>query len=198
MAGPAAFGPNVLLRALLIVAASVVAPSAATSLAAQDSANGLLVAGSLDDAPRPHWSAVRAKAPIDIDGRIDETVWATTPVIDHFVQQQPNRGAPATERTEVRILYDDDNLYVAADLLYEDPSNIVRTGLLRDANTAQGDAFAISLDTFHDRRTGAVFFINAGGALRDAQTSDDGRVRNLPWNSAGEVKTHTHLSLIHI
>ena len=192
MAGPAAFGPNVLLRALFIVAASVVAPSAATSLAAQDSADGLLVAGSLDDAPRPHWSAVRAMAPIDIDGRIDETVWATTPVIDRFVQQQPNRGAPATERTEVRILYDDDNLYVAADLLYEDPSNIVRTGLLRDANTAQGDAFAISLDTFHDRRTGAVFFINAGGALRDAQTSDDGRVRNLPWNSAGEVKTHTH------
>ena len=112
--------------------------------------------------------------------------------IDRFVQQPPNRGAPATERTEVRILYDDDNLYVAADLLYEDPSNIVRTGLLRDANTAQGDAFAISLDTFHDRGTGAVFFINAGGALRDAQTSDDGRVRNLPWNSAGEVKTHAH------
>ena len=132
-----------LLLHAFILALLAVSPFTGTSLAAQDSASRLLVAGNLDDAPRPHWSAVRATASIDIDGRIDEGVWATAPVIDRFVQQQPNRGAPATERTEVRILYDDQNLYVAANLIYEDPSKIVRTGLLRDANTAQGDAFAI-------------------------------------------------------
>ena len=92
MASATALGPSALLRALLIVAASAVAPSAATSLAAQDSAGGLLVAGNLDDAARPHWSAVRAMALIHIDGRIDETVWATAPVIDRFVQQPPSRS----------------------------------------------------------------------------------------------------------
>jgi hypothetical protein len=172
------------------------APFVAPGLAAQDATGqpALLVTGNLNDAPRPETFAVRATADIELDGRLDEPVWQTTPLIDRFVQQRPRDGAPASERTEVRILYDDQNLYVGANLFYADPSQIVRTGLLRDAGTGQGDVFAISLDTFLDGRTGAVFFVNPGGALRDAQTYDDGRIRNLPWNSAGQVKTVTHAS----
>jgi hypothetical protein len=151
----------------------------------------LLVTGNLDAAPRPTAIATHATGSIDIDARLDEPSWAAAPVIDQFVQQNPRKGAPASERTEVKILYDDDNLYVGAELYYKDINDIVRTGLQRDANTGQGDAFSIGLDTFNDKRTGAIFFVNPGGALRDALTADDGRARNLPWNSAGRTKART-------
>ena len=151
-----------------------------------------VVTGRLNDAPRPHAEAVRATGTIQIDGRLNEATWAAAFVIDRFVQQRPNPGAPVSERTEVRLLYDDENLYVGAEFYDRNPSGIVRSPLQRDANTSQGDAFAISLDTFLDGRNAAVFYINAGGIIRDTQSADDGRARNLAWNSAGNVKTRVH------
>ena len=99
---------------------------------------------------------------------------------------------PVSERTEVRILYDDENLYVGAEFYDRNPSGIIRSPLQRDGPTPNGDAFAISLDTFLDGRNAAVFYINAGGIIRDTQSADDGRSRNLAWNSAGNVKTRVH------
>ncbi len=188
--------PGAVVLALLILGVSgtpAVAqqePPTPAPPAAQQS-QGLLVTGNLDAAPRPTAMATRATGSIDIDGRMDEDSWAAAPVIDRFVAQNPRKGAPASERTEVKILYDDDNLYVGAELYYKDINDIVRTGLQRDANTGQGDAFSIGLDTFLDKRTGAIFFVNPGGALRDALTADDGRARNLPWNSAGSANART-------
>src|SRR4051812_46408299 len=61
-------------------------------------------------------AAVRASTNIVIDGRFDESAWTSAPVADSFVQRAPVEGRPSTERTEVRMLYDDDALYVAASL----------------------------------------------------------------------------------
>ena len=105
-----------------------------------------------------------ATVSIQIDGRLDEATWAEAFVIDRFVQQRPSPGAPVSERTEVRILYDDENLYVGAEFYDSNPSGIVRSPLQRDGPTPNGDAFAISLDTFLDGRNASVFYINAGAS----------------------------------
>ena len=162
-----------------------------TPLAAQQGDPAVLT-GSLNEAPRPHAEAVRATGRIQIDGLLDEVSWDSAFVIDRFIQSRGSPGAPVSERTEVRILYDDENLYVGAELYDSNPSAIVRSPIQRDNSTGQGATFAISLDTFLDRRNGAVFFFNAGGVIRDAQTAEDGRVRNVAWNSAANVKTRVH------
>jgi hypothetical protein len=173
------------------LALALLALAFARDAAAQQDAADLVIRGNLDDAPRPHADAVRAPGPIQMDGRLDEAAWKAAPVIDRFVQQKPRAGAPATERTELRILYDDQFLYVGVELYYADPSQIVRTGLQRDANTAEGDVFGISFDTFLDRQNVTAFFVNPGGAIRDAQSSEDGRIKNFAWDGAARAKTRT-------
>ncbi|MDZ7780227.1 MAG: DUF5916 domain-containing protein [Gemmatimonadota bacterium] len=146
----------------------------------------------LDAAPRPEATAVRASGAIAIDGVLDDDAWADASVIDRFIQQKPDPGLPATERTEVRILYDDEHLYIGAEMFDSDPSSLVIPTLQRDPNTRDGDAFGFTLDTFHDGQSSFAYFINPGGAVRDVQTDDDGRVSNAAWESAHEVQTRIH------
>ena len=146
----------------------------------------------LDAAPRPLASAVRAPGPVEVDGILDDAAWGAAPVIDEFIQQRPAAGWPASERTEVRILYDDENLYIGAELHDSDPSGLIITTLQRDPNTRDGDAFGLSLDTFGDGSGSFSFFINPGGAIRDSQTSDDGRINNAAWDGAYDLRTRIH------
>ena len=75
--------------------------------------------------PRPTLVAVRASGPITIDGVLDEVVWASVEPAQNFIQALPNTGALATERTEVRILYDDKALYIGAILYDREPDKII-------------------------------------------------------------------------
>ena len=86
------------------------------------------------DGPVAH--AVRTTAPIDMDGVLGEPVWMTAPPLDEFYQLDPDMGAPPTERTEIRFLYDDEAIYVGA-WNYESPSRIATRFLKRD--TPQSD-----------------------------------------------------------
>ena len=102
-----------------------------------------------------------------MDGVLDEAVWQTADVARGFVQAEPREGLAATERTEVRIAYDDRNLYVGAMLYDSEVGALVVNDIKKDfAETAQ-DAFAVILDTFRDRRNGYVFMTNPEGAKRD-------------------------------
>ncbi len=139
--------------------------------------------------PRPESFATRTVTEISIDGRLDERVWSTGVPIAEFVQSKPNTGAPATENTLVRILYDDKNLYVGAICYESDPDRITVTSLERDFQTLNSDIFGISLDTFLDRRNGFIFWVNPRGAIRDAQAFDDSRTRNDAWDGIIDVKT---------
>ena len=76
-------------------------------------------------APRPVLRASRATGPIVIDGVVDEAAWAGAQVATDFIQSKPNTGYPATERTEVRFLYDDDKLYIGAVMYDETPGLLV-------------------------------------------------------------------------
>ena len=73
-------------------------------------------ASTASDSARPILRALRTNEPPTIDGRLSDEVWRQAPAVDHFTQRDPNEGQTATERTEIRVLYDDDALYIGARL----------------------------------------------------------------------------------
>ena len=103
---------------------------------------------------------------IDLDGRIDEAAWARAIAITDFTQQEPVEGGPPSQETEVRVVFDSNNLYIAA-IIYDDPEEILAQQRARDAFLFTDDRFAWVLDTFRDGRTGYYFETNAAGVLSD-------------------------------
>jgi len=142
-----------------------------------------------ENSPRPEAFAVRTSADITIDGWLLEGAWAEAPISSDFVQSQPNTGYPATERTVVRVLYDDENLYVGGVCYDSEADRLTITSLERDFQTLDSDIFGVSLDTFFDRRNAFLFWINPHGAVRDAQAFDDSRTRDDAWDGVVHVRT---------
>jgi hypothetical protein len=124
----------------------------------------------------PAVSATRASTSPIIDGRLDEAAWvAEGALIESLVQREPYEGTPASERTRVRLLYDDQALYVAAWLFDRDASTVVVGQNRRDASLTDSDAFVIVLDTYRDRQNGFVFGTTPGGIEYDGQVSNEGQ-----------------------
>lgn len=131
--------------------------------------------------------ATRTTGAIKIDGELNEEIYERVPPITEFVQQEPNFGAPSTERTEAWVLYDDKNLYFVCRCWDTHPERIVANDMRRDSsNLPQHDNFAVAIDTFHDGRTGFFFYITAIGAMRDAEVT--GMQGNFDWNPVWEAK----------
>ena len=137
--------------------------------------------------------AIAAKLPDGqaprIDGRLDDEVWLLAPASGNFVQREPEFGAPSTERTEFRILYDARTLYIGVWAFDSDPSGIAASELKRDSNLGKGDQVKVAIDTFHDHRNSFSFFTNPLGAYKDAQTVENARIINYDWNAVWETKT---------
>ena len=133
--------------------------------------------------------AVRALGHIEVDGRLDEADWGRAPVASGFIQNEPREGMPASEDTEVRILYDADALYIGVFARDDEPTRIITTELTKDFNRASGDSFEVVIDTFHDRRNGYMFATNAQGAKWDAQMVNEGREINENWDTVWQVRT---------
>lgn len=133
--------------------------------------------------------AVRIREALRIDGRLEETDYATTDAIGDFIQQEPDEGAPATERTEAWVFFDNDNVYVSARCWDTHPERRVANEMRRDTNQLrQNDTFAVMFDTFHDRRNGYLFYANPIGGLADSQITDEGPP-NVDWNTVWAVET---------
>jgi hypothetical protein len=124
-----------------------------------------------------------------IDGLLNEGAWLKAIPLDGFIQAEPRQGQPASQRTEVRILYDDNAIYVGAILHDTDPSQIVTTDTRRDANLNEMDSFQIIFDTFRDQQNGFVFGTNALGVQYDAQVRDQGNASNT-WDGSWDVQTN--------
>lgn len=142
-----------------------------------------------DAAPRPTMRAARISGGITIDGKLDEAAWAQGEPITNFVQQFPETGAPARFRTVVRVLYDDDNIYVGAVNYDPEPAKSVIAGLEHDFVSTNSDLFGVVLDTYLDRRNSFLFGVNPGGAVRDEQTFNDSRNIVEAWEGISVVKT---------
>ncbi len=136
-----------------------------------------------DEQGRTTVRAIRLDEAIGLDGVLDEPVYAAVPAITSFIQQVPDIGAPATERTEAWILFDETNVYVSARVWDSAPeSQWVANEMRRDTNQLrQNDTFAVFFDTFYDRRNGFNFYTNPLGARADQQFTNEGNP-NGDWN----------------
>ena len=143
----------------------------------------LLTASDHPDAP-PEIRAVRLTAGQKprIDGSLDEPVWADAAVTGNFLQRDPEEGAPATESTEVRVLYDEDSLYFGVRCRDSHPNLIRATELRRDDSLENDDTFSLLLDTFLDRRNAKLFRTNPLGTQYDALITEEGSDLNTEWD----------------
>jgi hypothetical protein len=133
-------------------------------------------------------SAVKVDEAPTIDGVLDENMWKSAPPLGEFVQAEPFTGMPGSERTEVRLLYDNDAIYVGVMLYDRDPSLIVTTDTRRDAGLSDMDSFQMIFDTFHDQQNGFVFGTNVAGIQYDAQVRDQGDPATS-WDGSWDVST---------
>ncbi len=146
-----------------VAAAVLVVLAAAAPLSGQNGRNGRTVAASRVDV-----------API-LDGVLDEAAWNAAEVIDAFVQQEPDEGAPASERTEARILYDGENLYIGVRAFDSEPDGVIATEMRRDSDRIlDEDNFQIILDTFRDYRSAYMFVTTPLGAKLEQQVFEEG------------------------
>ena len=98
--------------------------------------------------------AVRTPTPLTIDGALDEAAWRDAPAASQFLQNEPREGEPASEATEVRILYDDTYLYLGVQAYDRSPKDLIVSDLKKDFDPSASDSFEFVLDTFRDERNG--------------------------------------------
>lgn len=125
-------------------------------------------------AQKQNTTAVRTSEKITIDGEFTENSWSTAEIASHFVMYEPDNGRPATEeqRTEVRVLYDDEAVYFAA-ILYDDPSKILKEISLRD-DFKTADHFGVFINGFYDGQQDFRFFVSAAGTQMDCLATQSG------------------------
>ncbi len=128
--------------------------------------------------------AARVQGEIRVDGRLDEAAWLAAPSAGGFLQRDPEQGQPATEPTELRLLFDDDALYAGVRLADSAGMAISRQLSRRDA-AAEADSFALFLDPHHDHRTGVLLEVSAAGVQRDATLYDD-NFEDVTWDAVWE------------
>jgi hypothetical protein len=122
---------------------------------------------------RPAVHATRATDAPKIDGILDEAVWQTATPIEAFIQQEPSEGQAATDRTEVRVLYDTKHIYIGVHAHASEP--VIATEMRRDADRLfDEDNFQVIIDTFHDSRNGYMFLTTPLGAKLEQQVFDEG------------------------
>ena len=143
-----------------------------------------------DAAGRATVRAVLLDEPLQVDGELNEAIYDTVPPVSDFIQQLPDVGEPATERTDTWIFYDAQNVYVAARNWDSAPeSQWVANEMQRDSfQLINNDSFSVGFDTFYDRRNGFIFMVNPIGGIFDFQITDEGNP-NTDWNPVWDVQT---------
>ncbi len=119
---------------------------------------------------------------IHVDGWLDDEAWHDVLFQGNFTQREPKEGEPATEKTEVGILYDKDNIYFGIKCYDSDSGKIIAKEMRRDADMRNDDHFSLILDTYHDHRGGFYFVTNPNGSKRDAVLANEGRNYNSAWD----------------
>ncbi len=136
---------------------------------------------------KKQYTAIQITVPPVINGILDEEVWQSGSWIDDFTQNQPYSGRPASQRTEFKILFDEDNLYVAIKAYDTSPDSIVNRLTRRDQ--ADGDLVGIIVDSFHDLRTGFLFGVSSAGVKYDQIFTNDSGNGDSSWDPNWWVKT---------
>ncbi len=138
-------------------------------------------------AGKKQYKATRISVAPNINGILDDIAWQSGTWIDDFTQNEPFNGRAASQRTEFKILFDDDNLYVAIKAFDTSPDSIVNRLTRRDE--ADGDLVGIIFDSFHDLRTGFLFGVSSAGVKYDQMFTNDGQNQDSSWDPNWWVKT---------
>ena len=131
--------------------------------------------------------AIRLSAPLRVDGRLDEVVYREYTPMSDFIQNEPLPGEAATEKTEVWVSFDEDNVYITVRAWESQPDRMIVNQMRRDSlNIVQNENFAFAFDTFFDRRNSVVFNVNPLGGRMDGQNTNEGQY-NGDWNPIWDV-----------
>ena len=154
----------------------------------------LLIAVTVSQVASKQPEIVRAAAlgqntPV-INGSLTEQIWWDADIYDHFRQDRPKEGAPASERTTVQIAYGPTDLFVGIEAYDREPDKIVARLARRDDHT-ESDWVELHLDPYNDHQTGYYFSLNAAGAVGDGYLYDDTR-EDETWDSVWEGRSRIH------
>ena len=143
-----------------------------------------------DESSRPTRTAVvtAVTEPIVVDGVLDESAWESSPKIGALVQRIPTEGAEPSERTEVTLLRDADNLYIGVMCHDSEPGRVLASQMARDASLGPDDSIELLLDTFRDQSNAFYFSTNPNGALVDGLVFANGET-NEDWDAIWTVAT---------
>ncbi len=137
--------------------------------------------------------AYRTFENIEIDGELNEPDWQNAKPINKFIQVEPDAGEPMTQPTEVRILYDAENIYFGFTCFDSDISRLVANEMRRDARDLHNnDNVFLILDTYNDRRTGFAFRVNALGAVQDTAVTNSGDGFNRDWDAVVDCRSQIY------
>ena len=179
--------PNRLVRSLCTAALLITAPG--ITYGQQAGVPVLPETAARDDDGNLTVRAVRVDTPINIDGRLEESLYETVNPISNFIQNEPVNGALATERTEIWLAFDNDNIYVGIRAFESEPDRMIANTMQRDSfDLLQNENVAVMFDTFNDRRSGILLQWNPIGGRWDGQMSG-GANANADWNPVWELAT---------
>jgi hypothetical protein len=135
-------------------------------------------------------TAARSSDKLVVDGRLDEPAWRSAAAVSNFYQRERNEGLPATERTEVRIVYDDETLYVGFRCFDRSPELVKARAIFRDEQGSADDLVSVMIDAYHGHRGAIQFISNANGLIEELlQTGETQDTRNkdfnIVWQSEG-------------
>ena len=137
----------------------------------------------------PRMSAHRTSEEIKVDGVFDEPVWQNVEPIRQLYQIQPDQGEPATEQSEVRILYDDKKLYFGFIFFDSEMDKIVANDMRRDSPGLRSNDYGfLLLDTYNDRRNAVFFRFTPVGGIEDTAVSNSGGSLNHSWDIVWECR----------
>ena len=149
-----------------------------------------LIVGANLEPMQPHTSAYRISQSVKIDGRLDEPAWQNAKPIKRFLQIQPNQGEPMTQRSEVRILYDEKNLYFGFTFYDSEIEKLVANEMRRDSDGLRSNDYGyLLLDTYNDRRNAVFFRFNPLGGMEDTAVSRSGDSLNGSWDMVWECRS---------
>ena len=126
---------------------------------------------------------------ITLDGRLTEDCWQKAMKISNFTQREMNEGDPATEKTEISIVYNTNVIYIGFWGYDDEPEKLVAQKMSRDFRWGTDDNFEIIISTFNDNRNGYLFVTNPNGARADVLISNEGEGFNKSWNGVWDVAT---------
>jgi hypothetical protein len=157
----------------------------ATASTAADEATGVAAARAFVEA-----ALVSEASALKLDGELSDEVWSRAPVIDAFVQRDPKEGAAPTFKTEARVAYDAENIYVAVLAHDPEPDKIVGILTRRDSQSPS-DWIHVAIDSYYDRRTAYEFAVNPAGVKQDKYYFNDGE-EDQGWDAVWDAAVARH------